>query len=68
MEITFICKLLMGRGKEQMKQPSKPTRAQKEIISKHGLIPNNWNVIFESKTDLEIVSRRSGQKRVLSKS
>lgn len=50
-----------------MKQPNKPTRNQKELISKNGLDPENWRVIFESKTTLEIVSRRSGRRRVLNK-
>lgn len=50
-----------------MKQMSKPTRAQKEIISDHGLNPDNWVVAFESKDTLEIVSRRSAQRRVLQK-
>lgn len=50
-----------------MKQSKKPTRDQKELISKHGLEPDRWRVIFESKTTLEVVSIRSGQRRVLEK-
>ena len=47
-----------------MKQPSKPTRAQKEIISNNNLVPM---VISESRDTLEIVSRRSGRRKVLTK-
>lgn len=50
-----------------MKQSKKPTRDQKELISKHRLDPDNWRVIFESKTTLEIISNRSGRRRVLEK-
>ena len=50
-----------------MKQPSKPTRAQKEIISNNNLVPDHWMVISESRDTLEIISRRSGRKKVLTK-
>ena len=50
-----------------MKQPSRPTRAQKEIISENKLTPENWMVVFESKDTLEIISKRTSQRRVLQK-
>ncbi len=50
-----------------MKQPSKPTRAQKEIISNNKLVPDHWMVVSESRDTLEIVSRRSGRRKVLIK-
>ncbi len=50
-----------------MKQPSRPTRAQKEIISENKLKPENWMVVFESKDTLEIISKRTSQRRVLQK-
>lgn len=36
-----------------MKQPNRPTRRQKGIISDHKLNPNNWMVVEE--TDVELV-------------
>ena len=56
----------MGKG-QNMKQPSRPTRAQKEIISENKLKPENWMVVFESKDTLEIISKRTSQRRVLQK-
>ena len=50
-----------------MKQPKKPTRANKELMAKNNLIPDNWAVVSESKTELVVISRRSGAKRTLSK-
>lgn len=54
-------------GEERVKQPKKPTRENKVLMSKHGLVPNNWMVLSESKTDLTVISRNSGQRRVLMK-
>ncbi len=56
----------MEKGQD-MKQPSRPTRAQKEIISANKLKPENWMVVFESKDTLEIISKRTSQRRVLQK-
>lgn len=50
-----------------MKQPKKPTREQKEIMSKAGLVPGNWNVITDNKAEMEVISKRSGQRRTLKK-
>ncbi len=36
-----------------MKQPKRPTRAQKEIINNHKLNPGNWMV--ESETEDELI-------------
>ena len=40
---------------------------QKEILTRYKLNPDNWRVIFESKTTLEVTSNRSGRRRVLEK-
>ena len=50
-----------------MKQPQKPTRAQKELISENRLNPDNWMVVFESKDTLEIISKRTSMRRILEK-
>lgn len=50
-----------------MKQPKKATRNQKELMTKHGLIADNWMVVAESKTELEVISKRSGKRRTLEK-
>lgn len=50
-----------------MKQPSKPTRAQKVIISEHKLRPENWMVVYESKDTLEVISKKTSMRKVLNK-
>ena len=52
----------MGRSRA-----TKPTRDQKVIISKAGLVVNNWLVLEETKTELRLVSRGTGVNRVLKK-
>ena len=50
----------MGRRKA-----TKPTRNQKIIMSKSGLLVNNWLVLEETKTELRLVSRGSGARRTI---
>lgn len=50
-----------------MKQPSKPTRMQKELIAENRLNPENWMVVFESKDSLEIISKRTVMRKILKK-
>ena len=50
-----------------MKQPKKPTRANKELMVKNNLVPDNWAVVSESKTDLVVISKKSGKIRKLDK-
>lgn len=50
-----------------MKRPSKPTRAQKVLMTENRLNPENWMVVFESKDTLEVISRRSSMRKVLQK-
>lgn len=52
----------MGKSKA-----TKPTRDQKNIIAEAGLIWKNWLVLAESDTELHIVSRGAGQKRIVKK-
>lgn len=40
-----------------MKQPKKPTLAQKKLIADAGLDPEKWMVRLENKTHLHIVDR-----------
>lgn len=46
---------------------SKPTRAQKILMSSKGLIPQNWLVIGETEGELRLVSRGSGRSRTIKK-
>lgn len=50
-----------------MKQPSKPTRTQKVIISAHKLRPENWMVVYENKDTLEVISKKTSMRKVLNK-
>ena len=46
----------------------KPTRNQKELMSKASLVVNNWLVLEETKTELRLVSRGTGARRTIKKS
>lgn len=50
-----------------MKKSTEPNEQQKKLISNNNLVPDNWLVLAESKTDLEIQSKRSGMRRILNK-
>ena len=50
-----------------MKQPKKPTRAQKEFMAEKGLRPENWMVLTDNKAEMQVVSKRSGQRRAIEK-
>lgn len=50
-----------------MKQPKKPTLAQKKIIAAAGLDWKNWSVLEEDNISLALISKKSGRRRVLLK-
>ena len=50
-----------------MKQPKKPTRANKELMVKNNLVPDNWAVVSESKTELVVINKKSGKIKKLVK-
>ena len=50
-----------------MKNPRKPTRAQKKIITEAGLDWHTWLVIEEDNTSLKLISKKSGMRKVISK-
>lgn len=50
-----------------MKQAKKPTRSQKEVISSHGLIANQWGVAEETDLYLKLVNKENGQKKTIDK-
>ena len=45
----------------------KPTLENKKLMKSKGLRPDMWLVIWEDKEVLEVVSKRSKQRRVLKK-
>ncbi len=49
-----------------MKQPKKLTREQKEIVSAHGLVANNW-MFVESATEshIKVINKTSGKIKIL---
>lgn len=53
----------MGRSRAM-----KPTRNQKVLMGKAGLVVNNWLVLAETKTELRLVSRGAGVRRTIKKS
>lgn len=50
-----------------MKQPTKPTRKQKILISDHGLNCANWLVVSDTPESLCIINRSTDRKRYLKK-
>lgn len=50
-----------------MKQPKKPTRANKELMVKNNLVPDNWAVVSENNTELVVINKKSGKIRKLDK-
>lgn len=50
-----------------MKQPKKPTRANKELMVKNNLVPDNWAVVSESNIVLVVINKKSGKVRSLVK-
>ena len=48
-----------------MKQTKKPTRANKELMVKHGLVPDNWRVISESNTELILINTRGRRRTII---
>ena len=52
----------MGRSRS-----TKPTRDQKALISAAGLEVRSWLVISDTPEELRLVSRRSGETRVIKK-
>ena len=50
-----------------MKQPKKPTLAQKKIIRANGLIWENWMVADENNRFMTLVSKKTGRRRYIFK-
>lgn len=48
-----------------MKQPKKPTLAQKKNIAAAGYRWENWSVAGEDKTSLTIVSKKARKRKVI---
>lgn len=48
-----------------MKQPKKPTREQKIVISNNGLVVGNWMVVEETEFYLKVIHKTSGKMRRL---
>lgn len=42
-----------------------PNEIQRNILKKFGLNPNNWLICFENKVIIEVISKRSRQRRTL---
>lgn len=39
----------------------------RELLIRHGLQPENWRLLSETATEVIVVSRRSGRRKVLDK-
>ena len=43
-----------------MKQPSKLTRTQKEVVANHGLRPNEWSLVEETEFYYKLINKETG--------
>ena len=50
-----------------MKNPKKPTRAQKKIVTEAGLDWHTWLVVEEDNISLALISKKSGRRKVILK-
>lgn len=50
-----------------MKHGTRPTRAQKILISQYRLCPANWLVVSDSKESMTIIHRHTDTVRVIKK-
>lgn len=49
-----------------MKQPKKLTREQKEIVSAHGLVANNWMFVEDvTESHIKVINKASGKVKIL---
>ena len=56
-----------GQAEEEMKQPRKLTRAQKELLHKRFLDPHMWMLVREESDKLVVINRASGNIRRVKK-
>ena len=50
----------------RMKHGKKPTLKQKKLLSKEGLLPENWLIVKTSGQHMEVVHRNSRETRRIS--
>ena len=50
-----------------MKQLKKPTRAQKELMTKNNMNPDNWMVLEEDKYQVVFINKRGSRRRTIQK-
>lgn len=48
-----------------MKQPKKPTLAQKKVIKAAGLDPKTWSVGNVDNISMTLISKKTGRRRVI---
>lgn len=53
--------------RDNVKNPRKPTRAQKKIIVEAGLDWHTWLVLDEDNISLTLISKKSGKRKVVLK-
>lgn len=44
-----------------------PTNEERIFLKSRGLIPDNWLILYENKSELAVVSRRKSYRKVLKK-
>lgn len=47
------------------KMPKRPTRKQKELISKEGYVPKNWLVLDQDNNSIVIINKKSNRRKVI---
>lgn len=55
------------KGENNLKQPKRLTRQQKECLSAHYLKPDNWALIEETEFYLKIINKTTGTRKTIDK-
>lgn len=50
-----------------MKQPKKLTRFQKIILKRKGMNPDEWRLVHESKTDMQLIHKLTDEIKTIKK-
>lgn len=50
-----------------MRHGKKPTKAQREFLRSYNLIPEDWLITKNTSTEMELISRFTGRKKIIPK-
>lgn len=62
----FSLPVYHGKGR-MMKQPKRLSRVQKECLSAHHLVADNWALVEETEFYLKVINKETGARKTLDK-